>query len=91
MASVKPSPKETPWIEHFLNSIMFWVKVPVLSEKTYSIWPKSSEMFQVLGTQGVSSIVASASDCKSRVQQLTRSVIHLHVLEDEEGLDLAIL
>ena len=34
---------------------MFWVSVPVLSEKTYSIWPKSSEIFHVFGTQGVSS------------------------------------
>ena len=31
-----------PAHENFLNSIMLHVRVPVLSEKTYSTWPSSS-------------------------------------------------
>jgi hypothetical protein len=45
----------TPAMLAVLNSMMFWVKVPVLSEKTYFIWPSSwKEMGKLLldWTQG---------------------------------------
>ena len=39
--------KDCVKVENFLNSMMLHVKVPVLSEKIYSIWPSSSLMFVV--------------------------------------------
>lgn len=32
----------TPPMQHFLKVMMFWVSVPVLSEKTYCTWPSWS-------------------------------------------------
>ena len=43
-----------PAIEHFLNSMRFCVRVPVLSEKMYSIWPRSSLRLVVRHIIGVS-------------------------------------
>ena len=37
-----------PWMLHLLKVMMFWVRVPVLSEKMYWIWPNSSFSVVVL-------------------------------------------
>lgn len=37
-----------PKMEHRRNTILFSVRVPVLSEKMYSIWPRSSVIFRDL-------------------------------------------
>ena len=37
-----------PWMLHLLKVMMFWVRVPVLSEKMYWIWPSSSFSVVVL-------------------------------------------
>jgi len=39
-------PYETPPQENFWNSMMFWVRVPVLSEKIYETIPSSSLRFE---------------------------------------------
>ena len=45
--SVTPSPYAVPAMEHLKNSMIFRVRVPVLSERMVSIMPSSSLMFEV--------------------------------------------
>ena len=40
-------------MEHLLKTMMFWVRVPVLSEKMYSTWPSSSLRVVVRASAGV--------------------------------------
>lgn len=40
-------------MEHLLKTMMFCVRVPVLSEKTYSTWPSSSLSVVVRASAGV--------------------------------------
>ena len=46
--------KEPARLENFLNSMILQVRVPVLSEKMYSIWPSSSLMLVVYAFMGKS-------------------------------------
>lgn len=48
------SPNNLPLMEHLLKTMMFWVSVPVLSLKTYFIWPSSSFSVVVRASAGVS-------------------------------------
>lgn len=52
-----------PMMEHLPNTILFSVRVPVLSEKMYSICPRSSVIFRALHCTrlSVSSSYRSAS------------------------------
>lgn len=47
------SPNARPLMLHLLNVIMFWVRVPVLSENMYCIWPSSSFNVVVRALAGV--------------------------------------
>lgn len=43
-----------PLTQHFLKLMMFCVRVPVLSEKMYSIWPSWSLRLVLLASAGMS-------------------------------------
>jgi len=48
-------------MEHWLKFITLLVSVPVLSVKTYSIWPNSSLRFHVRGTHPMPSLALNIS------------------------------
>lgn len=39
---------DIPPMVHFMKLMMFWVSVPVLSEKMYCIWPSSADTIRRL-------------------------------------------
>lgn len=66
-----------PMMEHLRNTILFSVRVPVLSEKMYSICPRSSVMFRDLHWMrlSVSSSYRSASFVMKKIWPIFTSSI----------------
>lgn len=64
---------------HFLNCMIFCVRVPVLSEKTYWIWPSSSFRVVVRACRQLKEFMQQSCSDQLRVENLPFSQNNLHL------------